>query len=61
MIFFQNQFNAVQRERTVQYFSELPQEIVDRLYDVYDVDFQMFDFAREPYLKKAVLTSSDPV
>ena len=58
---FQNQFNVVQLERTLKYFSELPTEIVDKLFDVYDVDFQMFDFDRKPFMKKVEQTSTSVV
>ena len=57
-IFFQQKFNEFQFQRTVNYFSELTEDTIESLFQLYKVDFEMFDFSIEHFLVRNNLTKT---
>ena len=52
--FLQKEFNEMQRRRTRKYFSELSREQIEKLFEFYKVDFEMFDYSVEQFLSENV-------
>ena len=50
----QKEFNEMQRRRTRKYFSELSREQIEKLFEFYKVDFEMFDYSVEQFLSENV-------
>ena len=50
LLFQQNSNNEKQFQRTIKYFSELSEETIKSLYEIYKVDFEMFDYSLKPFL-----------
>ena len=42
LLFFQNS----QKQRTLEYFSELSQDVIAKLYKIYELDFEMFEYEK---------------
>ena len=54
----QKKFNEFQLNRTLDFFSELTQQTIAELYELYKIDFEMFDFSVDLFLADKNLTNS---